>query len=56
VLASEEGLCSMELVIWVGTSRRIMRNVVHDGYQMDIDMDPGQGVGNYVENECIYGS
>jgi hypothetical protein len=56
VLASEEGLCSMELFIWVGTSRRVMRNIVHDVCRMDTDTDPGQGVGNLVENESIYDS
>ena len=50
MLASEEGLCSMELVTWIGASRRLMRNVVHDGCQMDVDKDQGQGVGNLVEN------
>jgi len=44
----------MELIIWVGASRREMRNVVHGGCQMEIDKDPGQG--NLVENESIYDS
>jgi len=45
----------MKLIIRVGASRREMRNVVHDGCQMDMGTDPGQGVGNLVENEstCI---
>jgi hypothetical protein len=44
----------MELVILVGASRGVMRNVVYDGCQMDIDTDPGRGVGNLFENESIY--
>jgi len=56
VLVSEERLCSMELLILVGASRRVMRNIVHDDCQMDLDTDPGQGVGNLVENEYIYDS
>jgi len=46
----------MELIIWVGATSREMRNVVHDGCQVDIDTDPVQGVGNVVENESIYDS
>jgi hypothetical protein len=33
-----------------------MRNVFHDSYEMDIYTDPGQGVGNLVENVSIYDS